>query len=545
MKGLMPHALVFCAIMHVLTIILFLRGFFPEKRSFRGFSNHSEIHDALVKEKFPASNILQPARSYDRIVFMVIDAMREDFIFDSKFSKNMNFTHSLLTKGHGQGFIAKAGAPTVTLPRIKAIITGGIPGFFDVFGNLEADRVDDDNWVSQLAIHKRQITFFGDDTWLKLFPNVFMEVDNNVTRHLKSVLNVKNSTHTKWDVMILHYLGLDHLGHTSGPYGPLIPAKLREMDNVIKYIHEQLVEKDSIENKKSALLVCGDHGMSNAGSHGGSTELEINVPFLVLPAAAFDKTNGKDVSKHPEKILQIDIAPTISAFMGIPIPKNNLGKIILPVIKLPLKPRLYWLFANANQVYEVFRNFKGTSMSLIDQCHVTHKKAIKQHKHFLNSQNEVDGNYAESLYISAIECLRDDVSSRLLDYDMCAIYASIIYFILFTEMHLTGAFLIFAALVQIFSLGSSSFVEEEHQVWPENYALLSFLVLISLILITVVSFNDQAYVENVIFIFALLLICLTKVTNGDLYLSSNHSQDFDKSQSRHNVGDERETMILY
>lgn len=42
--------------------------------------------------------------------------------------------------------------------------------------------------------------------------------------------------------MILHYLGLDHIGHVEGPYSPKIPTKLREMDAVIKQIHSQMIK---------------------------------------------------------------------------------------------------------------------------------------------------------------------------------------------------------------------------------------------------------------------------------------------------------------
>ena len=37
--------------------------------------------------------------------------------------------------------------------------------------------------------------------------------------------------------MILHYLGLDHIGHTAGPQSSLVKPKLKEMDNVIKKIY--------------------------------------------------------------------------------------------------------------------------------------------------------------------------------------------------------------------------------------------------------------------------------------------------------------------
>lgn len=40
--------------------------------------------------------------------------------------------------------------------------------------------------------------------------------------------------------MILHYLGLDHIGHLEGPFSSKISWKLNEMDSVIKVINHQL-----------------------------------------------------------------------------------------------------------------------------------------------------------------------------------------------------------------------------------------------------------------------------------------------------------------
>lgn len=41
--------------------------------------------------------------------------------------------------------------------------------------------------------------------------------------------------------MILHYLGLDHIGHMGGPRSTLMPNKLSEMDNIIQRIVNYLV----------------------------------------------------------------------------------------------------------------------------------------------------------------------------------------------------------------------------------------------------------------------------------------------------------------
>lgn len=44
-----------------------------------------------------------------------------------------------------------------------------------------------------------------------------------------------------WDVMILHYLGLDHIGHISGPNSHLVQPKLAEMDKVVHQIYTSMV----------------------------------------------------------------------------------------------------------------------------------------------------------------------------------------------------------------------------------------------------------------------------------------------------------------
>lgn len=69
------------------------------------------------------------------------------------------------------------------MPRIKAITTGSIPSFLDVILNFaESDTsstlATQDTWLAQM---KRKGTgkmvMYGDDTWLKLFPETFDRAD--------------------------------------------------------------------------------------------------------------------------------------------------------------------------------------------------------------------------------------------------------------------------------------------------------------------------------------------------------------------------------
>ena len=47
---------------------------------------------------------------------------------------------------------------------------------------------------------------------LRINSQDFTEVDDNVTRHVPSEMRQSD-----WNGMIIHYLGLDHIGHKAGP----------------------------------------------------------------------------------------------------------------------------------------------------------------------------------------------------------------------------------------------------------------------------------------------------------------------------------------
>ena len=64
-----------------------------------------------------------------------------------------------------------------------------------------------------------------------------------MTRHLSHELQPD----ADWDVMLLHYLGLDHIGHIATPLSPLVGPKLNEMDEVVRRIYDFLVEKVGVK----------------------------------------------------------------------------------------------------------------------------------------------------------------------------------------------------------------------------------------------------------------------------------------------------------
>lgn len=80
-----------------------------------------------------------------------------------------------------------------------------------------------------------------------LFP--FIEVDSKIYNELKN---------DDWDLLVAHYLGVDHAGHRYGPNHPEMARKLNETNSRLRKIIEFL-PLDAL------LYVVGDHGMTESG----------------------------------------------------------------------------------------------------------------------------------------------------------------------------------------------------------------------------------------------------------------------------------------
>ena len=163
--------------------------------------------------------------------------------------------------------------------------------------------------------------------------------------------------------MILHYLGLDHIGHKAGPKSPNMLPKQREMDQIVKTIYTAMETQKHLGN--TLLVLAGDHGMNDGGNHGGSSAGETSPALVFMsPKLKGLPTYGKESPLPPredfhfyEKIKQSDIAPTLAALLGFPVPRNNLGNII-PVFQLlwpDMKDKLQLLLGNARQILTIVK----------------------------------------------------------------------------------------------------------------------------------------------------------------------------------------------
>ncbi|ORX92581.1 alkaline phosphatase-like protein [Basidiobolus meristosporus CBS 931.73] len=511
----------------------FIQGFFPFKASLTGFTELHDLPPLFTVNGQQETGIL-PEPKFDKLVFMVVDALRSDFVFSE--ASQMKFTQELIRAGKALPYTAIATAPTVTLPRLKALTTGTVPNFLDaVFNIAESDSSslsNQDSWLAQLKVSRnKKIHFYGDDTWIRLFPGMFarsegtssffvsdtVEVDVNVTRHVGPELES-----AEWDTLILHYLGLDHIGHSSGPESPLMALKQQEMDEVVKRIYTGIVDMDAKFSTRTLFVLCGDHGMNEMGNHGGSSAGETSAAMAFMsPQLNFQHDEASAVETEPfqfyRRINQVDLVPTLAMLFGVPIPKNSLGKMIPDLFNDASALELLRLLQiNAQQVQKILQSV-WPSFRIYDalpgvcdgdvqsRLECLYSRATIQHR---SSTTLPDQQRALDAYYEFLNVATSSLSSIFSNYDLFSMCAGLgfmaipiilvvgiqiwgikfpqisLFKVHFMKLHTESgwpvekAFLLAMVVAYAATMFASSFVEEEHQFW---YFMLNSIWLLQML----------------------------------------------------------------
>ncbi|CAI5961298.1 unnamed protein product [Closterium sp. NIES-65] len=333
---------------------------------------------------------------YDKVVIVVIDAARFDFVANTT-SYNQGRPGSWIGRlkavgeivksmGHGAAlFRFTADPPTTSLQRIKGLTTGGLPTFIDVGSSFGSYTITEDNLLFQLLSVGRRLEMMGDDTWLDVFPSAFNRstpfpslvvkdihtVDDGVLANIFPALNRDD-----WDLLIGHFLGVDHVGHTFAVDSPIMDTKLDQMNQMMLDVVAAMKAQAHRggRHERSLLLFMSDHGQTLTGDHGGGTPEEAHAFLLAVsmqppphPLPAFlsacpspvrptllnqEQAGEKDMAQRAgggekecfEELPQIDFTPTLSVLLGAPIPFASVGKVnphmlaLSPAAWEPLQP---------------------------------------------------------------------------------------------------------------------------------------------------------------------------------------------------------------
>lgn len=481
------------------------------------------------------SSYIAQKPEFEKLILVVIDALGSEFlpiIKDGRSSqqelrRKMPFIESAIQDNRALVFKAKAATPTVTMPRIKALLSGTIPSFVDILYNLASDvsKFEDENLLGLARASNKSIVFYGDDTWLSLFDRStfkrsketlslfasdYTTVDTNVT---ELALPETTKATLDWDLMILHYLGLDHIGHIFGSNdAPLIDKKLIEMDNVLKTIAENMVKKDD----KTLLVVCGDHGMSKEGNHGGDSYLESTTAMIFLPINK--RYSSSDISQL-KNIDQIDLAVTLSFLYGFSIPSSSKGVAIEGLV------RKLWGDNEVRLSCTILKNIiellKQSDLNQLEFSSSIVNRLVKllQAKPNIGSRTQTASywNIAKDIKLDLTRTVASQTNHILmlavLTLLMCLTILSIrraCIRLLFPLSSLRlQCIVILLFLPPILFLGSTDYIEMEHNLWPV-IAPISFLLLAFASYAENVKFKklDVEPIRVVLFVICLAIVTL-------------------------------------
>ncbi|XP_061720675.1 GPI ethanolamine phosphate transferase 2 [Cydia pomonella] len=426
-------------------LMLFMFGFFPLKYHSGNLAHMNNLPNFIGGVSIDGQEVYNSGEN--TVVLMVIDGLRYDFVTE----EYMPYTGQLLKNKSACIYVSVAEPPTVTMPRIKspelkkeraqwrrtinfwrdifAMMTGSVSTFADVALNFGAPAVRGDSVLRVAAERGRRSVMYGDDTWLRLFPGLwaesdgttsfyvtdYTEVDNNVTRHLDKVLTPDDKKKPTFDFLVLHYLGLDHIGHLEGARSPKIKPKLQEMDDVVKKIFEAMQKWD----RPGTLFVCGDHGMRDAGGHGGSTPAEVLVPLV---AARTDPYQCPHPDSHGPTVGQVDLAPTIAWLLNAPPPGDSTGRVLPGLLPAGILQRLYLLHITARHNADQCAGKAATETEFYKQF----ERAEKQFAHYLATGEKSAAKIAKEFYEDSLEKMAEYLTEATVGFDLFAIGVGIV-----------------------------------------------------------------------------------------------------------------------
>ena len=307
----------------------------------------------------------------------------------------------------------------------------------------------------------------------------------------------------------MHYLGLDHIGHKTGPQGPAMLPKQREMDDIVRMIYKAVETEEHLED--TLLVLVGDHGMNAGGNHGGSGPGETE-PALVFASPKFAGTKPRSCPTKPRdgtefefyrKVQQSDVVPTLASLMGFPVPRNSLGVVLQETTEFLLGEEAWVrsLERNARQVLVILKASVGEERWLAAVKRYTHQDvdcpSLSDEVEEMaclwaraaNSKGHKDEKDALSQFLYKTQ---DGLSSTASSYDVprmvagvgfasASLILAVFAFPTFWPPSLAGSALTVTTLLYGVMMFATSYVEEEQHFWYwMTPAWLTFLAIRSL-----------------------------------------------------------------
>ena len=282
---------------------------------------------SVLKDNPPASGESLGEPSTQRMVFVLIDALRYDTSLKTDVMPNLNHL-----RGIGASALMHSQPPSFSEPGWSTLLIGAWPEINDgpVF-NLGYDDIPaftQDNLFSSAHRSGWKTAVSGYYWFEKMIPQSDVDFsfytpgeDNAADEEVMSAA-LPWLTNNDARFVLIHLDQVDYAGHhEGGPQSLNWDAAAVRADNMLGQILAEL------DLSKDTVVVLSDHGQIDAGGHGGQDPVCLLEPFIIAGA-------GVNPGQYAD-MQMVDVAPTLSALMGINLPASTQGEVKTAMLALP------------------------------------------------------------------------------------------------------------------------------------------------------------------------------------------------------------------
>ena len=266
-----------------------------------------------IREELPAGESLSPRT--DNLVLVIVDGLRYDT------STEMPFLNELATRGTELTVIGDS--PSYSQNAWTTLLTGASPQISGAptISEGDVDRITPiqaDHLFAAATRAGQSTALYGFYWWKEMVPPEFWDAGaftegEDAAADQSILLPALAQLETDApDFMLIHLDQIDYAGHQHG-------GKSKEYREAALRVDTHLEEIVSrLDLNHQTIVVVSDHGHINDGGHGGGDR-------VVLTTRLVAAGKGTRAGDHGE-IRQIDVAPTLAALMGVPMPVRAEGQ---------------------------------------------------------------------------------------------------------------------------------------------------------------------------------------------------------------------------
>ena len=259
----------------------------------------------------------------DRLVVVVVDALREDAAFDATVMPTF-----ARIAGSGASGVSVTPPMTLTTMSVLNMGTGMTPSISWSLKNFDAEPFEDESLLSLLHGRGKHIALLGDASWSQLFG---ADAERQIAIHDKGFYKgadadiIASDTEVfdeaerlladpQWDVIIVHVVGTDKAAHRHGAHRREDDGTLSMYGRRCAAIDARIARLYDRFGDRGTWLLTADHGATLAGNHGGGEEEARRAPFALAGP-------GIVAQRNVEQPLNA-LAPTLAALFGIRPPRT-------------------------------------------------------------------------------------------------------------------------------------------------------------------------------------------------------------------------------